>query len=283
MAIFNFFSSKPSSSAIEKQITKIKEVYGQSELRKAAMETLLKWNTQESIDGVVQRFDVVVQSPHWDLEEKKWLVDELVSRGEFAKKAIISYLDHSNSVGYAILALRRMVDEAELLAIFSQALEKHSPEDYRFAQAKQELIIAIDELAVIPVKTGIQDSGNSLDPRFREHDSIVMNANSPSDASLRWHDIHPCILPYINDLNDDVVCLVASLIKDHRAKNHAALLLNKLYDETLAPRVLRHIADVLCYLEIPLQKDKSLPSDVTDDFDIVNNQLVRKGAAQKNG
>jgi len=55
--------------------------------------------------------------------------------------------------------------------------------------------IVMSAEAVIPVKTGIQGCSNSLDPRFREDDSPVMNANSPNDASLRWHDTtHPSFL-----------------------------------------------------------------------------------------
>jgi len=41
---------------------------------------------------------------------------------------------------------------------------------------------------VIPAKAGIQDSTNSLDPRFHGDDNTVMNANNPNDSDLRQDD-----------------------------------------------------------------------------------------------
>ena len=41
----------------------------------------------EALAAVLARFTVVVQSPHWDEEEKRWLVDELATRGEPARIA----------------------------------------------------------------------------------------------------------------------------------------------------------------------------------------------------
>ena len=81
MGIFGFFGkSAPSEKAIANQVQKAKEQYAKPEYRRVAMDKLLEWNTKASLKGLLGRFTVVVQSPHWDEEEKRWLVEEFVKK-----------------------------------------------------------------------------------------------------------------------------------------------------------------------------------------------------------
>jgi len=82
MGLFDIFKSAPSSNAIANQVRRAKERYAQSDYRRMAMDKLLSWDTDEALEGILERFCVVVQSPHWDEEEKSWLVQEMVKRGE---------------------------------------------------------------------------------------------------------------------------------------------------------------------------------------------------------
>ena len=72
MGLFDIFKSGPTSDSILGQIRKAKEVYAQPEYRRMAMEKLLKWGSEESLRGLLERFTVVEQSPHWDEDEKRW-------------------------------------------------------------------------------------------------------------------------------------------------------------------------------------------------------------------
>ena len=85
-----FGKTVPDEKAIGKQVAKAKEPYAQPEYRRMAMEKLLEWDTQESLRGVLERFAVVVQSPHWDEDEKRWPGPEI------SRSAIASAFHHDS-------------------------------------------------------------------------------------------------------------------------------------------------------------------------------------------
>src|SRR4051812_25609807 len=103
-----FGGDKPSPKNIEKLVVRVKQRYAQPEYRREAMERLLGWNTPEAITGALSRFSVVAQSPHWDEEEKRWLVDELATRGEPARQALKAFLAKENHVAFAAKALEKL-------------------------------------------------------------------------------------------------------------------------------------------------------------------------------
>src|SRR5690606_34648432 len=80
-------------------------------------------------------------SPHWDEEEKRWLCDELATRGEPALAALRRYLAVEDNVAFAVKALRQLhKDDAKWLADLVAALQKRPPEDHRTGKGKTELI-----------------------------------------------------------------------------------------------------------------------------------------------
>ena len=132
MGLFGLFGSdKPTEKSIAKQVTRVKERYAQPEYRRMAMETLFDWGTPEALDGILARFTVVVQSPHWDEEEKRWLVEELAERGQPAIEALRRFLKTSNNIGFADRALQRLCDEDQYRIELGEALKARDPEDYR--------------------------------------------------------------------------------------------------------------------------------------------------------
>src|SRR5688500_3991164 len=99
-----FGGDKPTQKNIDKLVLRVKERYAQPEYRREAMERLLAWGTPASINGVLARFTVVAQSPHWDEEEKRWLVDELVRLGGPARDALKTFLAKENHIAFAARA-----------------------------------------------------------------------------------------------------------------------------------------------------------------------------------
>ena len=120
----------------------------------------------------------MVQSPHWDEVEKKWLVETLVENGEPAREALIRFINKENQVTFACRALARMCSPNELVDHILGALSNRSPEDIRTEQGKKELIHVLDE---------------NPDPR---------NAGA--------------ILPFLNDHSDDVQCAAIDVVKNHK-------------------------------------------------------------------
>ncbi|MCA9507426.1 MAG: HEAT repeat domain-containing protein [Myxococcales bacterium] len=238
MGLFDFLKSTPSANAISGQVRKAKELYAQPDYRRMAMDKLLKWDTDESLKGLLERFTVVVQSPHWDEEEKKWLVDEIIQKGERMIPLLRNFLFEKNEVNHAIVALKKLVsDPKSYTELLVQALQKRPPGDHRSVQAKREIIAALGDL---------------------------------SDRSL-----DPILLPYIDDHSDDVQCLVIELLGDSSEEKIIKKLLNTLNNEEHSARVARMSAKVLCDKKVLIEDDIDLSDEVKEEFTIKNKQLVR--------
>lgn len=238
MALFGLIGGdKPTQKNIDKQVSKVKERYAQPEYRRAAMDKLLEWGTPEALLGLMQRFTVVAQSPHWDEEEKRWLVDELAQRGDAARQAIVRFLKTENYVAFAAKALRRLVDEPTYLADLVEALRAHPPEDHRSVQGKQELVAAIGE-------TG--------DARSLE-----------------------AVLPYLDDHSDDVRCTTVDVVERHAVTAGYARLVETLAEDHHSARVLRHIAGAAARLSLEIDASRPLAPAVAEDYTVTGGKLTR--------
>ena len=237
MALFGLFTTqKPTQKAIEKQLIKIKEPYSQSEYRKIAMEKLLKWNTKESIESVLKRFEVVVQSLYWDENEKKWLLEELIKKGTIVKNALTSFLKISNDVTYAIEALNKLcVDKLEFTELLLNALTKRLPEDHRLIQGKKEIIIALGQY------------------------------NIPSNLKI--------LTPYLNDHSDDIQCTVVDIFCEKQFSQNYCTLLEMISQNNRSARVLHHTAKAIIKLKISTNKNIVLAVKLTKDYSINKNRL----------
>ena len=236
MGFFGLFGiDKPSEKAIAKQVTHVKEQYAKPDYRQMAMDKLLGWGTKESLKGLLSRFTVVVQSPHWDEEEKRWLVEQLATRGDLAKAVLQEFLLKSSDVTHAIKALARLCSKTELDAILSQALKACSPEDYRTSQSKIELIFAL-----------------------QEHGSPNLENE---------------ILPYLDDHNDDVKCAALDVCMVQKCEISYPRILQMISETEHSARVLRQAATAVCQLEIPVDLHKPLAAEVAEDFVVKNGKL----------
>jgi HEAT repeat protein len=238
-----FGNASPDEKAIAKQVTKAKEPYAQPEYRRMAMEKLLEWDTMASLRGVLERFASVVQSPHWDEEEKRWLVDELVKKGDKAVEPLRQFLFSSNAVSHAILALEKLVSPSEATETIVQALRMHPPIDHRSIQAKMELIAGLE---------------------FRDVQAL---------ADL--------LVPYLKDHNDDVRCIALDVLGDKKCTPSYPAMLALLSDQTNSARVLRHAAMWVCRLGIEIDSSRPLMPEVLEDYIVKNGKLVsRRDAAE---
>ncbi len=240
----SLFSDKPTPKSIEKLTLKVKERYAQPEYRREAMDKLLTWGTPEALAAVLMRFTVVVQSPHWDEEEKRWLVDELATRGEPAKKALQVFLAKDDHVAFASKALRRLSPSAETwVQDLVGALQARPPEDHRTTQGKAELI------------------------------------NQLRDAEAAG--VLKVLLPYLADHADDVqmACLEAVEAFHGRAADDdkaaaADVLKAVVADDARSARVLRQAASVMATLKLPVDPAKPLAPAVAEDFIVKDGVLA---------
>lgn len=237
MGFFDFFKSGPSKNAILAQVRKAKEVYAQPEYRRMAMDKLIKWGNDESLVGLLERFCVVVQSPHWDEEEKRWLVEEYIKLGTKVEPILRDFILKKNEINYALMAYRQIVDQRAYQQILIDALKSRPPSDHRSVQAKQEIIAAINEL----------------------HDENFIDL----------------ILPYFHDHSDDVQCAAIDALSSHPPLKVTTSLIDLLKSDTHSARVLRAAANVLVTGKIPIGDNVKLSEVVAEDFAVKSGELVR--------
>ena len=228
--VFGLFGAgKPTQKNIEKQITKVKERYAQPEFRRGAMDQLLEWNTPEAFDALLKRFTVVIQSPHWDEQEKKWLVEVLAESGAPAKDALIRFLNKENHIAHATKALQRLCnDQEELVSYLAEALKLRPVDDHRTVQGKQELVAALGE---------------------RGHGAVL--------------DI---VVPYLDDHSDDVQCVAIDAVRDRSIDAGFGRLAEMVCEDVHSARVLRQAAGAIAELKLPIDPAKPLEPAVTEDF-----------------
>jgi hypothetical protein len=238
-----FGSDKPTEKNIAKLVVKTKERYAQPEYRREAMEKLLAMGTPEALNGVLMRFTVVAQSPHWDEEEKRWLVDELAERGEPARAALLAFLKRADHIAFAAKALQKLAKDGQLVDDLIAALHARTPEDHRTTQGKQELVAALAE-------TG---SGKAL----------------------------AAVAPYLDDHADEVQCTTVDALEKlwptGADADGAALARMQaiVVDDARSARVLRHTAAAMARLGLPINPEKPLAPAVAEDFVVKDGKLAR--------
>lgn len=238
-----FGGDKSGPKAVDKLMLRVKERYAQPEYRREAMDKLLAMGTRESYSAVLKRFTVVVQSPHWDEEEKRWLADELGTRGDLAKEAVRDFLAVEDHVAFAARTLRKLSPSSEVwLKDLVAALQKRPPEDHRTTVGKAELI------------NQLKDAGDR---------SVVV-----------------AVLPYVNDHADEVQLAAWECCEHHVGDDAEALaavaekVREAVADDSRSARVLRHVAGVMSRLKIPVDATKPLPGAVAEDFAVKDGLLV---------
>lgn len=236
MGIFDIFKSGPSADSILGQVRKAKEIYAQPEYRRMAMEKLLKWNTDDSLRGVLERFCVVVQSPHWDEDEKRWLVDELIKLGDRAEPLLKEFIIKKDEVNHALLAYRKVAGDENYKKVLVEALAVRPPSDHRSVQGKQEIIAAMSE----------------FENEFEE-----------------------LLVPYLDDHSDDVQCAAIDALATSNSPNAKVRLIELLNSDVHSARVLRRAATVIVNRRLPLGENVKLSEVVKEDFMIDDGHLVR--------
>ncbi len=238
MGLLDFFKNGPSPDAIASQVRKAKEHYAQPDYRRMAMDKLLKWDTDESIKGLLERFTVVVQSPHWDEEEKCWLVDEIVQKGERMIPILREFLLEKNEVNHALIALKKLVPDTKAYSnLLIEALNKRPPSDHRSVQAKREIIAAISDL------------------EDRAMDALLV--------------------PYIEDHSDDVQCLTIEILGKSQDQSIEHKLIELLKSDVHSARVVRMSAKVIADKKVPLGQETALSDVVKEEFALKSGYLVR--------
>lgn len=134
----------PTPKKIASNSTLLEKRHGEPARRYQAMETLIGWNTPESLDAVLVRYTVTAEKDSSDEEEKAWLADKLAALGpELVAPAIERHLRKHPSVGWPLRVLNRVLDPGAVADIVAGVLEGLDVHFDRSPERKVELIHAL--------------------------------------------------------------------------------------------------------------------------------------------
>jgi hypothetical protein len=142
MGLLDIFSKeKREERARAGNIQRAIHKYSQSGDRYKAMEALAIEGSDEALYGLMRRFGMMYDKSIEDEQEKEWVFDTLVGKGESALPAVKRYLAAADSVSWPLRVLQKIAPDkdAEVDAV-AEVLLRHEPGYERDPTKKIQLI-----------------------------------------------------------------------------------------------------------------------------------------------
>ena len=105
------------------------------------MEALATEGSDEALYGLLRRFGMMYDKSIEDEQEKEWVFDTLVSKGETALPAVKRYLAAADSVSWPLRLLQKVAPSKDAeIEIVAEVLARHEPGYERDPTKKIQLI-----------------------------------------------------------------------------------------------------------------------------------------------
>jgi len=142
MGLFDIFSKeKRETRALENNIKRATNKYAQSGDRYRAMEALATDGSEEALYGLLRRFSMMYDKTIEDEQEKEWVFDTLVSKGESAVTAVKRYMIAADSVSWPLRVLQKIAPSKDAeLDVVAEVLSRHEPGYERDPTKKIQLV-----------------------------------------------------------------------------------------------------------------------------------------------
>lgn len=249
MGLLSLFGKGPLS---DKKIAKVAKLaanpFAQPDVRMREMQRLVQDGSDTALRGVLRRFAANAQGHIADEDEKKWLEDAVVERGEDALPALRDYIATEEKLTYALGAFRRIAGDVTAVGYFLEVLTRYGPEDYRSGEAKQQILWQLSELM--------------------------------SDARVL-----PGVCPFLADHSDDVRWAILTMVEvaakegtlSPELQGRLAEEMGKLVTADSGPRIARRTAELLATLEWPVGGEaETLVPELEDAFFLDKKRYVRR-------
>ena len=142
MGMFDLFSKegrqhRARASAIKKAVDK----YQQSPDRMRALQTLRDDGSEEALYGLMRRFGMMYDKTIEDEQEKDWVFEVLVEKGETILPSLKKYLFSAESISWPLRLLDKVVDGKEgRIDVIAEVLGRHEPGYERDPTKKIQLL-----------------------------------------------------------------------------------------------------------------------------------------------
>ncbi|HET6612374.1 MAG TPA: HEAT repeat domain-containing protein [Kofleriaceae bacterium] len=145
--VFGLFSKdRALKRAMDKTVNKL----AQSPDRLAAMDKLRQDGSEEALFGLCRRLSFDYDKMIEDHDEKQWVIEVLVSRGEAALAPLRRYMKIADSVAHALRATEQIVDPQGAIDIAAELLADEEPGYTRDPKKRLQVIEWLGELDDVP-------------------------------------------------------------------------------------------------------------------------------------
>ena len=162
--MFDFFRrGAPSQKQIDRTVKRLTEPAGEQGPRIEAAQRLLEWGTPEALLGLVKRFTISSRVITQDMEEKRMVVEMLVSKGPDAIEPILRFMKTHHQVDWPVQALSQILPEQELLKHLVGIIETVAESEFTAPDHRVSLIRAIHGHVteeMIPILEGFLDDSD---------------------------------------------------------------------------------------------------------------------------
>lgn len=149
MGLFDLFRRKDSSESTDRELSRLKKMVSsklsQNIDRQTALERLAHMGTSEAAEILLTRFGWTLDPSITDQEEKALALQGVVLAGEAALEPIRRHCLRSESVVWAIRALRGILSGDGLRAELLTLLDEFDTEYVRNSEPKVQLLQALEE------------------------------------------------------------------------------------------------------------------------------------------
>lgn len=139
--MFGFSKDRALRRAMDKVVNK----HAQSVDRFAAMEKLGKEGSEESLYALTRRFSFKYDKTIEDQQEKQWVVDTLISKGEASLPAVRRYMKDAGSLHYPLIVVGRVASISVALEMVDELLAAEPPGYTRDPERRSDVIAWLAE------------------------------------------------------------------------------------------------------------------------------------------
>jgi len=241
--VFGLFSKERS---LQKTIEKATNKLSQQPDRWAALERLREEGSDEALYGLCKRFGVTSMKGVEDEQEKNWVVDVLVEKGDTALAPLTRYMKSADHLSFPLRVLERIADHDKGIDVADQLFKTEQPGYARFPERRIDLLKWFNEW------------------KPATEDEVISRVS-----------------PYLSDFDENVRFTAIDGLSSRDPAKIAGLLIDALIrPEEESGRIRRTIVEVLESRKVPLggrgkEVATMLTGPLADEYK-VDGELVKK-------
>lgn len=190
MGLLDIFSKE---ARVQRTIKKVTNKWVHVDERRSAIESLRAYGTDEAIEGLLQRFNFVIDNTTVDEDEKQAVADALAEFGERSIPKVLAYLRKAETMTWALKVLARIETADRVAAHLIELVKEIDPLDKKAGKRQEQLILELAELqddrvvdALLPLL-----SEDNADVRFHAVEALEKLGDARAAApilELAQHD-----------------------------------------------------------------------------------------------